>query len=136
MRVYAFTMSAHRRGTTEKPPEWPVDDGWIKFVSDWCEREGRGSRTRLARAAGIELGTLSGLLAGRYRQSIAIPSINKMVGLPVPSVATGTADDEDRIAQLAIARAQLDGDAARLVDEQIEAALKTAHMLARTRRDS
>ena len=134
--MYAFTMSTHRRGTTTKLPEWPIDAAWIEFVEAWCDREGRGSRTKLAKAAGIELGTLSGLLAGRYRQSVAVPSINKMVGLPAPSVATGTVDDDDKIGQLAMARAQLDGDEARLVDEQIDAALKTARMLARTRRDS
>lgn len=129
-------MPNHRRGTTEKPPEWPIDEAWIDFVEAWCEREGRGAKARLAKAAGIEPGTLSGILAGRYRQSFAVPSINKMVGLPIPGVASGTVDENDRIAQLAIARAKLDGEEARLVDEQIEAALKTALMLARPRGDT
>ncbi len=124
-------MPTNSRGTTGKEPEWPVDDEWIARVNEWCEREGRGAKARLAKASGIEPGTLSGLLAGRYRQSVAVRLINKMVGLPMPTVASGTIDEDDIVAQIASARAQLvDEDARRLVDEQLAAALKTARMLA------
>lgn len=136
MPGYALIMSAHRRKTTEKLHEWPITQDWIAFVEAWCEKEGHGSKARLAKAANIEPGTLSGILAGRYRQSIAVPSINKMVGLAVPTVATGTIDEGDQLGQLAIAQAQLDGEAARIVDEQIDALLKTARLLARTGRES
>lgn len=47
----------------------------------------------------------------------------------MPTVASGTIDESDAVAQLAMARAQLDSDDAMMVDEQIEAALKLARRL-------
>lgn len=108
---------------------YPVDDAWRDAVRDWTEREGRGAHARLARAAGISPATLTGLLDGRYRHSVAVPSISRMVGLPTPTVASGTIDDGDPVAQLAAARSQLEGDDGALLDEQIEAALRLARRL-------
>lgn len=127
--MYAHEMNARPKSGRTGRPSFPIDDDWLAAVNAWIEREGRGAHARLARAAGIEPGTLSGLLSGRQRHSVAVPSINKMVGLPMPTVASGTIDESDAVAQLAMARAQLDSDDAMMVDEQIEAALKLARRL-------
>lgn len=69
MGTYALhLMPSHRRGTTGKDPEWPIDEEWIARVNEWCEREGRGAKARLAKGAGIEPGTRRGSSMSNWRR--------------------------------------------------------------------
>lgn len=127
---YARTMPSHRRTASAARPAYPFDKAWIEFVKQWIEREGHGSQTKLARAAEISAGTLSQMLSGAYHSSVAVPAINKMVGLPPPHLASGSADESDLGAQVNATIASLDGEDAELLREMIENAVKQGRRMA------
>jgi transcriptional regulator with XRE-family HTH domain len=112
---------------------YPVDAQWRKHVREWLAAEEKKpdgiSQTELARRAGIKGPTLNQLLSGISRHSHAVPSINKMVGLPPPAVAAGTIDEAELGAQLDAVMAQLDDDDRELVQQQLDGVLKMARKL-------
>ena len=89
---------------------------------------GAGITTRqIAEAAGIAEGTLSQMLKGpANRSSVAVPAISKMVGLPVPKLASGTVDEGDVGAQVNATIAALDDDDAETFRDMIESAIRHA----------
>lgn len=120
-------MRARSRPPEATPAAYPYDQGWLDAVHEWCEREGRGAQARLAKAAGIAEGTLSQMLKGpANRSSVAVPAISKMVGLPVPKLASGTVDEGDVGAQVNATIAALDDDDAETFRDMIESAIRHA----------
>jgi hypothetical protein len=115
-------------------PSFAVDGDWRRFVYDWLEKHPECSQAELARSVDLEPASLNQLLKGKVRQSWAVPFINEKVGLPVPTIASGTIDEADVIGQLAMLMAQLDGEDEALVRDQLESAMKTARHLAAKRR--
>lgn len=69
----------------------PVLPGWPQRVRD-AARDQKKELKEVAQAGGVTSQTLSGLLAGKYRHSIAIPKINAFLGLDDAAPAT----DRDR----------------------------------------
>lgn len=116
-------------------PRYPIDDPWIAYVGAWLETQPRGAHARLAKFAGISSPTLNQLLSGRVRHSHAVPLINKMVGLPMPVIASGTVDEADAAVQLSAVMSQLDDADAQLVKSQLDALLAMARSLAGRSRD-
>lgn len=120
-------MSARRRTISTSAAAYPYDQAWIDAVVAWCEREGRGAQARLAKAAGIAEGTLSQLLHGPpNRASVAVPAINKMIGLPPPQLASGSVDADDVGAQVNATIAALDDEDAETFRQMIESAIRHA----------
>lgn len=109
---------------------YPIDEPWIAFVTAWLDGQPRGTHARLAKFAGISSPTLNQLLTGRVRHSHAVPLINKMVGLPMPVIASGTVDEADAAMQLSAVMSQLDDDDAKLVEAQLQALLASARSMA------
>jgi len=120
--------------STSESLAFPVNQDWRLKVRRWLEdqkgREGGVTQATMARAAGISAPTLNGLLSGKYDHSTAVPLINKMVGLPVPVIASGTVDAEDLGAQLDAALASLDEKGQKFIREQAEGLVKLARELA------
>ena len=103
---------------------YPVNDAWRAEVkARMAER--RMSAAEIARVARISGATLSGLLNGRYGHSHAVPSINRMLGLPPPTMADGTAD-EDSAALQALALVE------QLSPEDLKAWIDLGRRMART----
>lgn len=66
---------------TKKPiPMYPVVEGWPALVRKLVTDKGVQLKD-VAKAGGIKSQTLSGLLKGKYRHSIAIPKINAYLGI-------------------------------------------------------
>lgn len=127
-------MSARRRAISQGTaaiPSYPYDQPWLDHVKGWIREHGRGSQAKLAEAAGVEPGTLSQLLNGPPgRSSVAVPAINRIVGLPPPKFASGSSDESDLGAQVNVTIANLEGDDAALFQDMIESAMKHARRMA------
>lgn len=94
-----------RRGVS-----YPVTNSWRSQVKRWLAIEGKQSgisQAEMARRAKISPASLSDLLSGRHGHSVAVPSINKMIGLPPPVAADGTTDPDDIVSSVAFATEQL-----------------------------
>ncbi len=124
-------MPARRRAIPAQVAAYPYDQPWLDHVRAWVRANGRGSQAKLADAAGIEPGTLSQLLNGPPgRSSVAVPAINRVVGLPPPRFASGSSDEADIGAQVSVTIATLDGEDAELFREMVENAIKHARRMA------
>lgn len=64
------------------------------------------------------------------RSSVAVPAINRVVGLPPPRFASGSTDERDLGAQIDATLAILDGEDAALFRDMIESAVKHARRMA------
>ena len=130
---YARTMPSRRRAISpgSTAAAYPYDQAWLDHVKAWIKEQGRGSQAKLAEAAKIEPGTLSQMLSGPPgRSSVAVPAINRVVGLPPPRFASGSADERDLGAQIDATLAILDGEDAALFRDMIESAVKHARRMA------
>lgn len=120
--------------STSEGLAFPVNQEWRTKVRFWLENqkfmENGMNQTALAKAVGISAPTLNGLLSGKYDHSTAVPLINKMVGLPVPTIAAGTSDADNVGMQLDAALASLDEKGQRFIREQAEGLVKLARELA------
>jgi transcriptional regulator with XRE-family HTH domain len=90
---------------------YPVTDLWRTQVRRWLADVGKPSgvsQAEMARQAKISPATLSDLLSGKHGHSVAVPLINKMVGLPPPLAVDGTTDPDDLVSSIALASGQLD----------------------------
>ena len=91
----------------KKLPMYPVTAGWAVEVRQRAADRGVELR-EVARAGGISSQTLSGLLAGRYRHSVAVPRINAFLGIgggrDQAITLLESMDDETRSAWLDIGR--------------------------------
>lgn len=126
-------MPARRRAiSTAAVPAYPYDQPWLDHVRGWIKEHGRGSQARLAEAAGIEPGTLSQMLAGPPgRSSIAVPAINRIVGLPPPRLASGSSDESDLGTRINVTIAAIEDDEdAETFREMAESLLKHGRRLA------
>lgn len=89
---------------------YPVTNAWRNQVKRWLAIEGKQSgisQAEMARRVKISPASLSDLLSGRHGHSVAVPSINKMIGLPPPVAADGTTDPDDIVSSVALATEQL-----------------------------
>jgi transcriptional regulator with XRE-family HTH domain len=94
------SMSVAKRGVS-----FPVTNAWRNQVKRWLAVEGKQSgisQAEMARRVKISPATLSDLLGGRHGHSVAVPSINKMIGLPPPVAADGTIDPDDVVSSIAL----------------------------------
>lgn len=125
-------MSAKRAAHGATRPAYPYDQAWLDYVNAWCEREGRGSQARLAEAAGIAPGTLSQMLKGPPGHgSVAVPAINKLVGLPPPRFASGSGDEGNLGIQVEATLALIDDpEEAAAFREMVEGLIKHGRRVA------
>lgn len=119
-----------RKGKTSYPTG---GQAWIAHVYQWLSANPDTSQADLARKVGIAPATLNQLLKGKVRQSWAVPSINRIVGYQVQTIAAGTIDETDTLAQIAAMMAQLEDDDSEAVREQLESVKKMAAWLLKKR---
>lgn len=89
---------------------YPVTNAWRNQVKRWLAVDGKHSgisQAEMARRAKISPASLSDLLSGKHGHSVAVPSINKMIGLPPPVAADGTVDPDNIVSSVAIVTEQL-----------------------------
>lgn len=133
-------MKARNTRSTSEGLSFPVNQQWRTHVRFWLEqqrhRDGGMSQAALAKAVNISPPTLNGLLSGKYDHSVAVPLINKMVGLPPPMIAAGTSDSDDLGVQLDAALASLDDEGRKVIQGMAESLIRTARALAERSRNS
>lgn len=65
-------------------PTYRATDAWRRALRAWLDKEGYGSRTRLAKAVGVNRTMLNHLLDGSVDKSTSIGPISRHCNIPYP----------------------------------------------------